>query len=140
MAAFGGHALYLKDGKLHYVYNWLGEVEQKVISSANVPTGELVLGVKFNLKGADGASPTGTATLYINDKRVGSAQIKTQIGNFSLVGEGLCVGRDGGQPVSSDYESPFAFVGGIIKQVTVDVSGQHYVDLEKEAIGAFARE
>ena len=137
---FGGHALYLKDGKLIYVYNWLGEVEQKVTSSATVPTGKSVLGVKFNLKGADGGVPTGTATLYINDKKVGSAQIKTQIGNFSLVGEGLCVGRDGGQPVSSDYESPFAFVGGVIKQVTVDVSGQHYVDLEKEAIGAFARD
>jgi arylsulfatase len=137
---FGGHALYLKDGKLIYVYNWLGEIEQKVTSSATVPTGKSVLGVKFNLKGADGGIPTGTATLYINDKKVGSAQIKTQLGNFSLAGEGLCVGRDGGQPVSSDYESPYRFVGGIIKQVVVDVSGQHYVDLEKEAIGAFARD
>jgi hypothetical protein len=88
----------------------------------------------------NGNAPTGTATLYIDEKEVGSAQIKTQLGNFSLVGEGLCVGRDSGQPVSGDYESPFPFVGGVIKQVIVDVSGEPYVDLEKEAVGAFARE
>ena len=29
---FGGHALYLKDGKLKYVYNYLGEKEQVVTS------------------------------------------------------------------------------------------------------------
>ena len=29
---FGGHALYLKDGKLKYVYNYLGEKEQVVAS------------------------------------------------------------------------------------------------------------
>jgi arylsulfatase len=137
---FGGHALYLKDGKLHYVYNWLGEVEQKITSSEDVSVGKSVLGVKFDKTGMDGPAPTGTATLYIDDKAVGSAEIKTQLGNFSLVGEGLCVGRDGGQPVSSDYESPFHFAGGVIKQVVVDVSGEPYADLEKEAIGAFARE
>ncbi len=27
-ARFGGHALYVKDGKLKYVYNWAGELEQ----------------------------------------------------------------------------------------------------------------
>jgi hypothetical protein len=51
---FGGHALYLKDGKLHYVYNWLGEVEQKVTSSADVPVGKSVLGVKFEKTGTEG--------------------------------------------------------------------------------------
>ena len=89
---FGGHALYLKDGKLHYVYNRLGEVEQKVTSSEDFPVGKSVLGVKFDKTGIDGASPTGAATLYIDDKAVGSAEIKTQLGNFSLVGEGLALG------------------------------------------------
>jgi arylsulfatase len=137
---FGGHALYLMDGKLHYVYNWLGEVEQKITSSIDAPSGKSVLGVKFDKTGMDGAVPTGTATLYINHQEAGSAEIKTQLGNFSLVGEGLCVGRDGGQPVSSDYESPFRFVGGVIKQVIVDVSGEPYTDFEREVARVFARD
>ena len=36
----------------------------------------------------------GTLTLYIDDQAVGSGQIKTQPGNFSLVGEGLNVGKE----------------------------------------------
>jgi hypothetical protein len=84
----------------------------------------------------------GTLTLYIDDEAVGSAEIKTQPGNFSLVGEGLAVGRDGGEPVTDDYpgERPWTFTGGTIKEVTVDVSGEHYVDLEKEAVALMARE
>ena len=34
-ARFGGHALYLKDGKLKYVYNWVGVDEQTI--EAGVP-------------------------------------------------------------------------------------------------------
>ena len=84
----------------------------------------------------------GTVTLYIDDKAVGSTQIKTQPGMFSLVGEGLNVGKDPGEPVTDDYADKgyFEFTGGTIKQVIVDVSGEPYVDLEKEAIAMFARE
>ena len=32
---FGGHALYVKDGLLHYVYNWIGEHIQTVRSEAS---------------------------------------------------------------------------------------------------------
>ena len=73
---------------------------------------------------------------------VGSAPIRTQPGIFSLVGEGLCVGRDGGEPVTKDYagDRPWAFVGGVIKQVVVDVSGEPFMDLEHEATMAFMRD
>ena len=38
-ARFGGHALYIKDGKLKYVYNLVGLHEQIVESTEPVPTG-----------------------------------------------------------------------------------------------------
>lgn len=53
------------------------------------------------MKGTDGPSPTGTVDLYIDEQVVGTVDIKTQPGAFSLAGEGLAVGRDSGQPVSS---------------------------------------
>ena len=61
---------------------------------------------------------------------------------FSLAGEGLCVGRDSGEAVTSDYPggSPHTFTGGTIKRVAVDVSGDPYVDLEREAQAMLARE
>jgi arylsulfatase A-like enzyme len=137
---FGGHTLYIKDGKLNYVYNWLGEKQQKLTSSTNIPTGKCILGVRFRKEGQEGTSAAGMAALYINNEKVAEAKIQTQPGNFSLTGEGLNVGQDGGQPVSGDYESPFEFKGGVIKQVTVDVSGEPFRDLEKELQGMLARD
>ena len=42
--------------------------------------------------------------------------------------------------VSSRYKSPFTFTGGTIAQVTVDLSGRPYEDLEKELALAFSRD
>ena len=50
----------------------------------------------------------GTLTLHIRDQAVGSARIKTQPGKFSLTGEGLNVGKDGGEPVTDDYPGDVA--------------------------------
>jgi hypothetical protein len=73
---------------------------------------------------------------------VGEGRIKTQLGAFSIPGEGLRVGRDGGSPVTSDYpgERPWRFTGGTLRTVAVDVSGEPYVDLEREAAAMLARE
>jgi arylsulfatase A-like enzyme len=138
---FGGHSLYIKEGKLKYVYNFCGIAEQMVAADEELPIGQHILSAAFEKEGDE--MPThGTLTLYIDDKAVGSAEIKTQPGNFSLVGEGLAVGRDGGEPVTEDYPGsrPWAFTGGTIEQVIVDVSGEHFVDVEKEAVALMARE
>lgn len=137
---FGGHSLYIKNGKLNYVYNWIGEMEQKLTSRIDVPKGKCILGVRFRLEGQEIGIPIGMAALYINDQNVAETKIQTQPGAFSLTGEGLNIGRDSGQPVSSDYESPFEFKGGTIKQVVIDVSGERYRDLEKEMMMVLARE
>jgi arylsulfatase A-like enzyme len=75
---FGGHSLYIKDLKLHYIYNWLGDKRQLLVSSSNVPIGECILGVRFQLEGKEGPSPAGMAALYINDTKVAESRIITQ--------------------------------------------------------------
>jgi arylsulfatase len=131
----GGHALYLKNGKLHYVYNWLGEKIQTVTSTRDIEAGRHLFVAEFDKTGddPDTASAIGTLTLFIDTEPVGSAEIMTQPGNFALTGDGLCVGRDSLSAVSPDYEPPFEFSSGTIDRVVVDVSGDDYVDHEKEA-------
>jgi arylsulfatase len=138
---FGGHALYVKDGKLKYVYNWVGEFEQIIESDRPVPTGDCVLSASFEKEG-DAMPAEGTLSLYIDDEKVGEGKIKTQPGKFSLAGEGLNVGKEGAEPVTDDYPGayPWAFVGGTTHQATVDVAGEPWVDLEKEVVAAFARD
>ena len=85
----------------------------------------------------------GKLTLFINETQVGELEdVKTQNGKFALCGEGLNIGRDGASPVTWDYpgDRPWAFTGGTIERVTVDVSGEPYVDLEREAMAALSRE
>jgi arylsulfatase A-like enzyme len=140
-ARFGGHALYVKDRKLKYVYNFVGDTEQMIESTSEIPTGMVILGASFVREG-DTMPATGTLSLFIDDEKVGEGRIITQPGNFSLVGEGLNVGRDPAEPVTDDYPgtSPYAFTGGTIKEAIVDISGEHFVDLELEAIAMMKRE
>ena len=141
---FGGHSLYVKDNRLHYAYNFIGMFEQHVAATEDLPTGQdLILSASFD---KDGEDPPGVATgmlsLYYGDRKVGEARIKTQPGNFELAGEGLCIGRDSGAAVIGDYpgKRPWRFTGGTIKRVAVDVSGEPYLDLEREAAAMLARE
>ncbi len=141
---FGGHALYVKDNRLHYVYSFVGALEQKIVAEQELPTGEqLILSAAFE---KDGEDPPGVAvgalSLYHGDVKVGERRIKTQPGKFSLTGDGLCVGRDSSDPVTQDYPgtAPYRFTGGTINRVAVDVSGEPYVDLEREAVAMMARE
>jgi len=39
-----------------------------------------------------------------------------------------------------EYRAPFAFVDGTIDRVIVDVSGDHYVDHEREVLAYIARD
>jgi arylsulfatase A-like enzyme len=138
---FGGHALYIKDGKLKYVYNFVGLSEQVVESDQAVTTGRAVLSASFEREG--GSMPAeGTLALHNGETKVGEGRIKTQPGKFSIAGEGLNIGREGAEPVTDDYpgEAPWAFVGGTIERAIVDVSGQPFVDLAMEARAAFARD
>jgi len=141
---FGGHALYVKNNRLHYVYNWVGHFEQKIVGSEDVPVGKnLILAANFVKDGEDppGVS-TGILSLYHGETKVGEERIKTQPGKFSIAGEGLCVGRDAGEPVTDDYPGPHPheFTGGNINRVAIDVSGEPYIDLEREAAAMLARE
>ncbi|HWM80463.1 MAG TPA: arylsulfatase [Pseudolabrys sp.] len=136
---FGGHALYIKDMKLHYVYNFLGiKPEQKFVSDVLRP-GKYTFGMEFirDKAGSHGES-LGKTTLYVNEKIVAQGDMKTQLGKFTLSGDGLCVGRDSGDAVSEGYKSPGTFKGGTIKGVAVTVEKDQYLDLERLAAAAFA--
>jgi len=136
---FGGHALFMKDKKVHYVYNFLGiKPEQKFVSPELKP-GKYTLGMEFIRTGAgDYAASVGTTKLYVNDKVVAEGPMKTQPGKFTLAGDGLCVGKDSADAVSEDYKSPGEFKGGTIKFVGVTVEKAQYLDLETLARAAFS--
>jgi arylsulfatase len=138
---FGGHSLFIKDKKLHYVYNFLGiKPEQKFVSTELTP-GKYTVGMEF-VRGSGGKNgeSIGTTKLYVNDKVVAEGAMRTQPGKFTLSGDGLCIGYDSGDAVSQEYKTPGRFTGGTIFAVGVTVEKAQYVDLEMEAARALARD
>ena len=137
---FGGHSLFIKDRKLYYIYNFLGITEQKFVSK-ELPTGKHALGMEFiREKAGEHGESIGSTKLFIDDKVVATGPMKAQVGKFTLAGDGLCVGFDSGDNVSQEYKNPATFTGGTILGVAVDISEQVYMDLEKEAVAALARD
>jgi arylsulfatase A-like enzyme len=142
-ARFGGHALYVKDNRLHYVNSFVGSEEQMVVGDEEIPTGtNLILSASFEREGQQPDATTGMLSLYHGDKKVGQQRIKTQLGAFAIAGSAAYVGRHAGEPVTDDYpgEPPYAFTGGTINRVAIDVSGEAYIDLEREAALMLMRE
>ncbi|MFB7249696.1 arylsulfatase [Microbacterium sp. NPDC056234] len=138
---FGGHALFIKDGKLNYVYNFLGIPPEQTFTSGVLTPGPHALGVEFIRESAgEHGESIGTAKLYVDDQVVAEGPMRAQIGKFTLCGDGLCIGFDSADAVSHQYTNPFPFTGGKLLGVGIDVSEEQYLDLELEAQAAFARE
>lgn len=138
---FGGHALFVKDRKLRYVYNFLGLKPEQHLESAPLEPGAYVLGVEFVKEGQGEHRETlGTAKLYVDEDVVADASIRGQTGHFSLCGEGLSIGRDTGDAVSEQYTPFFPFEGGTIVKVEVSIGDDAYVDLERQLMAAVARD
>lgn len=138
---FGGHSLFIKEGRLYYIYNFLGIKPEQKFVSAPITSGKHTVGMAFaREKAGQYGESLGTTKLYVDDKVVAEGPMRTQTGHFTLCGDGLCIGFDSADRVSEEYESPGRFTGGTILGVGVDVSEEAYLDLERLAAAALARD
>ena len=141
-ARFGGHALFLKNRKLWYVYNFIGiPPEQQLVSPDPLTPGTYVLGAEF-IKDSMGErhEALGTARLHVDDTVVAEGPWKTQPGHFALAGEGLSIGRDSADSISTEYTPQFPFTGGRIIKVEVNIGSDAYIDLERDFMAGLARD
>jgi hypothetical protein len=64
---FGGHALYVKDGKVRYVHNFLGIAPMQVLEAPLPAAGRHIVGVNFAKERSGNYNESyGTATLYLD--------------------------------------------------------------------------
>jgi arylsulfatase len=140
----GGYSLFIKDRKLHYVYNYVGEREFHLESAVEVPRGRTELRFEFEpTDGPDlraGRGAPGRGKLFINGDLVAQSDISATMPLIISLGEGLTCGRDENSSVSSLYQPPFEFKGGTLSDVVVDVSGEHVRDEKAEQKTAMSRQ
>ncbi len=69
-----------------------------------------------------------------------TADIRTMSGHYGLCGEGLCIGYDDGDQVTTDYRGRNDYTGGEIVKVVFDIADDAYIDVERHLAAAMARD
>jgi arylsulfatase A-like enzyme len=129
---FGGYALFIKDRRPTFVYNFLDDQRYTISSNESVRPGQATVRFQFTKTGDN----RGTGTLFINGARVGEGAIDHTIPFAVSSHDTFDVGRDTGTPVSESYQCPFPFTG-TIEQVVFQLSndGGTVATQEKQARG-----
>lgn len=106
-----GFALYVRNGKPVYHYNYFGRERTIIESSSALPAGPSTVRFEFVYDGG-GLGQGGDGILLIDDTETGRQRIpNTVAGRFGI--DTFNVGRDAGSPVSPDYTMPYPFTGTI---------------------------
>jgi arylsulfatase len=138
----GGYAFYLKNGRLCFLYNYVGLDRFEVLAEGDGLTeGRHALRYEFEPTGApdiaNGKGSPGRGQLYIDGKLVGASDFPHTTPLFFEL-EGLSCGFDFGAP-AAEYDPPFPFTG-TIRQVSVDIAGELIKDDEAELRLLMARQ
>jgi arylsulfatase A-like enzyme len=124
----GGYTLFVQDGHLQYLYNFLGRSRTHITSSRPVPSGRVTVRYEFERTGEaaprEGRGAPGVGRLYIADEVVGEATFDVTIPILIGLGGGVTAGREEGSPVCDLYQPPFPFTG-TLDAVTVLVGREH---------------
>ena len=113
---------YNNNGKLYYVP-----------STKKVPAGgKIKLRFEFEKTGKEKFGAGGIGRLYMNNEKVGEAEIPQTVRFIYALDETFDIGRDTGTPVTDEYKTGAGFTG-IIKKVVIDLAGERIIDPETEA-------
>lgn len=118
---FGGWALYVKDSKPAYTYNFLGLARYTVAGPDALPTGAATVTLDFAYDGG-GVGKGGKATLYVNGKPVAEGRVEKTQPNIFSADETADVGVDNQTPVAEGIGiGPETRFTGTINKVTLEV-------------------
>jgi arylsulfatase A-like enzyme len=142
--AFGGLALYAKDGKLAYCYNLFGLERFKIYGDDAIPAGEHQVRMEFAYDGG-GVGMGGTATLYVDGKQVGEGRVDKTVPMVFSADETTDIGSDTATPVSDDYGQRDSEFDGTVRWVQIDIDAaaedaDHQIDPDELFRVAMARQ
>jgi hypothetical protein len=115
----GGFSLFLKDGKPTYTYNFFRRQITTITAPAALPPGPAKIVLQFDYDGG-GHGKGATATLYVNDAKVGQARVPETVSMAFSFEDTFDVGEDSASPVG-DYQSPYPFTG-VLQRVDLEIA------------------
>jgi len=115
----GGYAIYVKDGRPVYEYNWFGEQRYRIKGAEKLAPGPNTIRLEFKYDGG-GIGKGGNATLSVNGKEVGKVRLEKTVPARFTADETFDLGMDAASPVSPDYPKPSQYTG-TIKKVEIEL-------------------
>ncbi len=118
---FAGWSLYMKDGRISYVHNWVGKERYTITAPEILPAGHATIRYEFAYEGGDEAGMGGTGTLYVNGQQVAEGRIERTTAFLFSADETADVGVDEATPVTDAYAERHNAFNGTIEKVTVEL-------------------
>ena len=142
--AFGGFALYAKDGRPAYCYNLFGLQRFKVYGEERLSAGEHQVRMEFTYDGG-GLGKGGAVRLYVDGEQVGEGRVDATVPMLFSADETTDVGSDTATPVSDDYGSKDSGFTGTVQWVQIDIDEaaediDHLISPEERLRVAMARQ
>jgi arylsulfatase A-like enzyme len=142
--AFGGFALYAKDGRPAYCYNLFGLQQFKTYGGAAIPAGEHQVRMEFTYDGG-GLGKGGDVRLYVDGEQVGEGRVEGTVPMVFSADETTDVGSDTATPVSDDYGPKDSAFTGNVQWVQIDLDAaaedtDHLISPEERLRVAMARQ
>ncbi len=117
---FAGWSLYMKDGRVSYVHNWVGRERYTITAPQRLAPGKATIRYEFAFDGGDLGSG-GTGTIFVNGQQVAEGRIERTTPFLFSADETADVGVDEATPVTEDYAERHNEFTGVIEKVTVEV-------------------
>lgn len=130
-----GYALYIKDGRPSYTYNYFRREVTTIAAKDPLTPGKSVVELRFAYDGG-GLGKGATVTLAVNGKVVAEARLAHTVPRAYSFEETFDVGEDTASPVGP-YEAPFAFTGTLerleLRSGPLPILSQRARQMEREA-------
>ncbi len=122
---FGGWALYAYQGKLKYVYNFLGIATFVVETSETLPEGKHQVRMEFKYDGG-GLGKGGMVTLFVDGKQVGQGRVEHTVPIIFSADSVTEVGTKMGAPIYKDFGVRGNHFTGKVRWVQIDVGSDSH--------------
>jgi arylsulfatase len=140
--AFGGWALYAKEGRLKYCYNLFGSRRFYVEAVPALSSGKHQVRMEFAYDGG-GLGKGGDITLFIDGEKVGRGRVEATQPMIFSADETCDVGEESGSPVAEDYIPETSRFNGWINWIQLDQGTDdhdHFISPEERLRVAMARQ
>ena len=118
---FAGWSLYMKDGRVSYVHNWVGKERYTITASQSLPPGKATIRYEFAYEGGDKPGMGGKGTIFINGKKVAEGRIEKTTPFVFSADETADVGVDEATPVTEAYKERHNEFTGKIEKITIEL-------------------